>query len=138
MNRSNLLPRVRRTLWMAIAILCVTPALVATQPKNQKKGFNANDVYQFNGVDSINTFNGNLTLTIPIGSSYSVGGGLSYGLTLVSNANVWESVQHCHAVSVGCQWWSAPALAVASFRVSSSCPRTCSLTAGPMRASAGP
>jgi YD repeat-containing protein len=98
MNRSNLLPRVRRTLWLAIAILWVTPAVMATQPANQKKGFNANDVYQFNGIDSVNTFNGNLTLAIPIGSSYSVGGGLSYGLTLFSNANVWESVQHCHPI----------------------------------------
>ena len=38
-----------------------------------------------------NLFNGNLTLTIPIGGSYPVGGDLSYGLTLVYNALVWDT-----------------------------------------------
>jgi YD repeat-containing protein len=87
---------------IAFAFLSVfAPAVVAQQHPNQKKGFNANDVYQFNGLDTINAFNGNLTMSIPIGPSYSVGGGLSYGLTLFSNANLWEPQEHCHEVTPG-------------------------------------
>lgn len=90
----------KRWLTLFAATLAVVTALSAQQHPNQKKGFNANDVYQFNGLDTINAFNGNLTIGIPIGSSYSVGGGLSYGLTLYSNANLWEGQTHCHRPDV--------------------------------------
>ena len=47
----------------------------------------------FSGVgelDQVNLLNGNLTLEIPIGGTYPVGGGFSYGLRLSYNSNVWE------------------------------------------------
>ena len=43
-----------------------------------------------NGIDNINMFNGNLTVTLPIGSTYQRGG-VSYALTLVYSGNVWDS-----------------------------------------------
>ncbi len=89
----------KRVRFAFLAILAIAAVAGAQQHPNQKKGFNANDVYQFNGLDTINAFNGNLTLSIPIGSSYSVGGGLSYGLVLYSNANLWEGQQHCHPLT---------------------------------------
>ena len=89
----------KRLLLAFVSTLAIAAVALAQQHPNQKKGFNANDVYQFNGLDTINAFNGNLTLSIPIGSSYSVGGGLSYALTLYSNANLWEGQEHCHPVT---------------------------------------
>ena len=41
-------------------------------------------------VDTINPFNGNLTVRLPIGQSYPVNAGLSYQLTLTYNSQVWE------------------------------------------------
>lgn len=41
-------------------------------------------------IDSVNLFNGNLSLRIPIGPTYHVGGNLNYQLTLSYNASVWE------------------------------------------------
>jgi YD repeat-containing protein len=88
----------KRIVFLLALLTVCAPVLRAQQHPNQKKGFNANDVYQFNGLDTINAFNGNLTLSIPIGPSFTVGGGLSYGLTLYSNANLWEPQAHCHDV----------------------------------------
>ena len=90
----------RRALAVALSML-LSAAVSAQQHPNQKKGFNPNDVYQFNGVDAINAFNGNLTLTIPIGGEYSVGGGLTYSFVLHANANLWEGEQHCHKNAAG-------------------------------------
>ncbi|HKI00413.1 MAG TPA: RHS repeat-associated core domain-containing protein [Thermoanaerobaculia bacterium] len=41
-------------------------------------------------VDTINPFNGNLTVRLPIGQSYPVNAGLSYQLVLTYNSQVWE------------------------------------------------
>src|SRR5207248_995726 len=40
--------------------------------------------------DAINTFNGNLTVRIPLGPTYPVNASLSYGLTLTYNSKVWD------------------------------------------------
>lgn len=78
-----------------IIMIFLAVTAVAEQHPNQKKGFNANDVYQLNGFDAVNVFNGNLTLSLPLGASYSVGGGLSYRFVLYANANVWEGESGC-------------------------------------------
>ena len=57
-------------------------------------GFSANGVYSTTDVDSVNVFNGNLTLAIPVGSSYPVSERLSYSLTLVYNSSVWSYVPY--------------------------------------------
>lgn len=77
---------------VAIALLMTAAALVlrADQGINQKKGFNADNVYHVNDIDAINAFNGNLTVTVPLGPRFPIADGLSYGLTAVSNGNVWE------------------------------------------------
>lgn len=41
-------------------------------------------------LDTINPFNGNLTLRLPIGQSYPVNAGLGYQLALTYNSQVWE------------------------------------------------
>ena len=80
----------RRSLLSLLLLLVFAPALQADDHPNTARGFAPDKVFQVGDVDNVNLFNGNLTLTIPIGGSYPVGGGLSYGLTLVYNSNVWD------------------------------------------------
>lgn len=66
-----------------ILALLVPGRLQADTFPTQERGFQAEKAFHVGDFDTVNLFNGNLVLTIPIGSSYPVGGGLSYGLTLV-------------------------------------------------------
>jgi hypothetical protein len=77
----------RRTLAAALTLLAF--AALAEEP-GLKRGFDATKLYDFGNIDAINTFNGNLTLRIPLGPSYSVRGGLSYALTLTYNSKIWD------------------------------------------------
>jgi RHS repeat-associated protein len=63
----------------------------AQQHPNKDNGFSAEKAFHVGDIDSINAFNGNLVVTIPIGLRYGTGGGFSYGLTLVYNSNLWEA-----------------------------------------------
>jgi RHS repeat-associated protein len=81
----------RKTL-AAIAISCagsVPPALADPHP-NTAGGVDVNQVFHVGDVDNINLFNGALTVSLPLGISYPVGGNLSYRLNLVANSNPWE------------------------------------------------
>jgi RHS repeat-associated protein len=75
---------------------CVLAALLAAAQApaqdhpNVAKGFHPAGTFAVGDLDNINSFNGNLILTLPLGQKYPVGGGLSYGLTLVYNSQVWE------------------------------------------------
>jgi YD repeat-containing protein len=61
---------------------------------NNARGFDIGKPYQMNGIDNVNLFNGSLTVTIPIGQRYHVNGGLGYGLTLIYNSNLWDTVEN--------------------------------------------
>lgn len=67
----------------------------AQQPPEKERGFRPELVYQFNGFDSVNLFNGNLNMSIPLGQTYPVGAGLSYAFVLRYAGNVWLSVDDC-------------------------------------------
>ena len=70
--------------------LGLTSRVVAQQQSNVARGFAPEKLYDFGGIDSVNLFNGGLTLTVPIGGSYPVNGTLSYSLSLVYNSKIWE------------------------------------------------
>jgi len=74
---------------IVLALLALAVAAAAQQHPNQEKGFDAGKLYQFDSIDNINLFNGNLVLTVPIGQKYPAGGALSYGFTLIYNGNPW-------------------------------------------------
>ncbi len=59
------------------------------------RGFQAGQVYDFNGIDNVNLFNGNLVVTIPIGQRYPLGGGFDYGFTLAYNSQIWDYIVDC-------------------------------------------
>jgi RHS repeat-associated protein len=82
----------------AAAILLLTGHLLGqTQHINRERGFNANRVYDSFDLDSINTFNGNLIINIPLGQPYRVGGGLSYSFNLIYNSFIWSQEEVCSA-----------------------------------------
>ncbi len=57
---------------------------------NVARGLSAQGSAGGGNVDNINSFNGNLSVAIPLGQAFPVNGGLSYGLSLVYNSQVWE------------------------------------------------
>jgi len=83
--------RVQRLLLFSLAAVWASILVADTHP-NTARGFEIGKPYQMNGLDNVNLFNGNLTVTIPIGQRYHVNGNLSYGLTLVYSGNVWDTV----------------------------------------------
>jgi hypothetical protein len=82
---------VRRFVLVALSFAVVLGSGVSSLPAqehpNVEHGFAADKAFHGGDIDNINTFNGTLVLTIPIGQTYKVGGNLSYGLTLVYNSN---------------------------------------------------
>ncbi len=77
----------------AVALVVVQAFAFAIQMDDgapTEPGFQADRVYQVSNPDSIDLSTGTLTLTIPIGQEYPVGGGFSYRLMLSYNSNVWE------------------------------------------------
>lgn len=56
---------------------------------NVARGFNPETPYHVADLDSVNVFNGNLVVTVPIGQEYRVGGNLSYSFKLVYNGQLW-------------------------------------------------
>jgi RHS repeat-associated protein len=54
------------------------------------RGFDPTKLYDAGDIDTVNLFNGGLSLRIPIGPSYPQNGGTSFGLNLVYNSSVWD------------------------------------------------
>ena len=83
----------RCTRLLAVLVCAFSTSAFAAQHPNLVKGFQANGVYQVNGIDTINALNGNLTMTIPIGPAFNIGGGMTYQLRLHSNVNFWDAAE---------------------------------------------
>ena len=79
----------RTVLFAVIALFASLGRAGADIHPNTQSGFPVDQAFQVGDVDSINLFNGSLVLTIPIGLTYPVGGGMSYGLKLIYNSNPW-------------------------------------------------
>jgi Ig-like domain CHU_C associated len=84
--------------WLAIVI--TSGSLCAQTAQNRERGFAADKLYQFGNIDTVNLFNGNLILSIPIGQTYAVSPALSYFLALRYNASVWEYAQRCYPIDI--------------------------------------
>jgi|HubBroStandDraft_3_1064219.scaffolds.fasta_scaffold01115_3 RHS repeat-associated protein len=75
--------------FLLLAAGAVLPAAADVHP-NDASGFKVDQAFQSGDLDHINLFNGNLTLSIPLGQVYHVGGTLSYRFTLTYNSNPWS------------------------------------------------
>src|SRR3954463_8692240 len=62
----------------------------AQKPAETALGFNPEKIYDFTNVDSVNSYNGNVILTVPLGLRYQVGSVLSYQFVLNYNSMVWD------------------------------------------------
>ncbi|HKV11447.1 MAG TPA: hypothetical protein VJ725_25105, partial [Thermoanaerobaculia bacterium] len=80
----------RRSAAVAFSLFALASAARADVHPNTQSGFPVDQVFQVGEIDNVNLFNGALTLTIPVGQSYPVGGGFSYGLKLIYNSSPWR------------------------------------------------
>ncbi len=85
--------------FLSVLILSGSPLLGQENP-NVARGLAADRSFQIGEIDHVNLFNGGLTLTIPLGQTYPVNAGLSYGMTLAYNSNVWEFAEHADGTQV--------------------------------------
>ncbi len=79
---------------LLLPLLCAAALPAQTHP-NFARGFEPGKAFQVGDLDSVNLFNGALTVNIPIGPTFPVGGAFSYGLTLTHASNAWEFQEHC-------------------------------------------
>ena len=82
--------------WLFVSILLAVPPLLAQgsaarkEPPSLERGFKPEKLYNVLGLDTVNPFNGNLIIRIPLGLQYPNDGGMSYGLTLTYNSKLWD------------------------------------------------
>lgn len=77
---------------IAFALSLLASTTYAQHP-NVASGFSPTGTYDALGIDTVNDFNGTLTLHIPLGPTYPVSKALSYNLTLVYNSHPWATSQ---------------------------------------------
>jgi len=80
----------RRKTTLALLLSMVALAAFAQKGPADALGFQAGKLYDFNNMDAVNLFNGNLTMSIPIGIPYRVSSALSYQFMLVYNGKIWD------------------------------------------------
>lgn len=101
----------RRILATLLLLFCT--ALNAAEHPMEAPGFVPNKSFDFHDIDSVNTFNGNLVVRIPIGQPFRVNGGLAYGLALHYNSKAWRYwadqvlgyEPSCEIAQQGFPWW---------------------------------
>lgn len=79
-----------RWFFLAVVVALAPAPLSAQVHPAMQRGFAAEKAFQIGDIDHVNLFNGNLMLSVPIGSQYTTGGGFSYQLTLFYNSNIWD------------------------------------------------
>lgn len=79
-----------RTLLSSILLVSAVANAHASGHPNLARGFEPEKLYQFNDVDSVNIYNGNLTATVPLGQEFKGNGTLRYRFSLVYNSKAWD------------------------------------------------
>src|SRR5438270_1083085 len=82
---------IRLLLPTALLLLLLPLCAFAQIHPNLEKGFSPDKMYEFHDIDHINLFNGNLSLTIPIGGATPVSDHLALSMTLVYNSKIWDA-----------------------------------------------
>ncbi|HEX8151947.1 MAG TPA: hypothetical protein VF698_02425, partial [Thermoanaerobaculia bacterium] len=92
-----------RVLLSLIAALSLSGTAFAQKSRIDEVGFSPGRAYHTEDIDSVNMFNGNLTVAIPLGPSYQVGSSLSYQFHLTYNSASYEyDTYPCQSNPDGC------------------------------------
>jgi len=76
--------------FLLLATLVLPDVLLAQTHPNLARGFEPGKAYLVGDLDVVNLFNGGLSLTVPLGPSFPVGGGFSYSFRLTYSSQVWD------------------------------------------------
>jgi RHS repeat-associated protein len=80
-----------RLYWLSVALaVIVATHAYAGKDAVLSRGFRADQVYSFNDVDSVNALNGNLTVSVPLGTEYRTNGTLKYRFHAAYNSSIWN------------------------------------------------
>ncbi len=87
----------KKRIALAALILALAVPAVAQKGPDLELGFQPGKLYDYSEIDSVNLFNGNLMLTVPIGPRKQVSKTLSYQMQVIYNGKVWdhEAVEGC-------------------------------------------
>jgi YD repeat-containing protein len=94
----------KRLALVALAVALLTFEARAQQSPNDERGMTPGKSYLLGDLDTINTFNGNLNIALPLGPTFHVGGNVSYALAVRYGGNPWEMATHDKMVSIGGGW----------------------------------
>jgi len=83
-------------LQLVLAFCAATPLLgdFTKQPDETLPGFKEQQVYDFDGVDSVNLFSGDLHVTVPLGPEYPLSSGLTWRLAAHYSSKLWHMFQY--------------------------------------------
>ncbi|HKY05094.1 MAG TPA: hypothetical protein VJQ56_09395, partial [Blastocatellia bacterium] len=90
--------KVKRLLILTAFLFAAYPANAQEHP-NQANPFDAERTYNFDEIDSINSFNGSLGLNIPIGHEYLINGDLKFSLAIFYSSSVWKTAADASGTS---------------------------------------
>jgi len=92
---------------LPLTCLLSTPALA--QNENETVGFSSTHIFDGGYAgENIDTLNGNLNFTMPIGPKYQINSNLGYQLKLVYNSKVWEFMDTSRLASGTKLWGESP------------------------------
>ena len=81
---------IRRLVVVLLVLVAMALPLAAQDSQNVAKGFAPDKLFQFNDLDHISTFNGNVNVVIPIGPTYHAASTLPYQLMLTYSGDNWD------------------------------------------------
>jgi YD repeat-containing protein len=81
--------RVRAAVILLAAVLSPFAAYAGDDPLTNR-GVNLNSVYHIGDIDTVNLFNGNLIIDVPMAAQFPLNGGFSYGIHLIYTGQPWD------------------------------------------------
>ncbi|HYC58152.1 MAG TPA: hypothetical protein VEK79_01165 [Thermoanaerobaculia bacterium] len=82
--------RAARVLAFFAPFVLAAPLCAELHP-NLERGFSPEKSFQMGEIDHVNLFNGNVTVTLPLGQSFPISDKISLRLTAVYNSKLWDS-----------------------------------------------
>src|SRR6266850_4632212 len=75
---------------LAALLLILAPSIVLADDPSTTRGVALDGVYHVHEIDTVNLFNGNLMVDLPLGADFPLDGGLSYSVQLVHTGKPFD------------------------------------------------